>query len=78
MEKTATITGTVVLGYDKHPALPKECVCCPDQPSHVRLKRLHLPDHADGIDDWLKRTFDFKKLEGKRIKVTAELIDAGN
>lgn len=78
------IVGTVELDYSRNPRKPKQCLCCPSFPSHVYSEGFKLdpfetyfPDYfTRDLDHWLRSQFDFKSLEGRRIKITAELLDA--
>jgi hypothetical protein len=82
------IIGKVVLkhtheisGYEDK---PKDCVCCPGARSHVYQRIFELPEYTPdrfstslrrSLDFWIKSNFDFMKLEGHRIRVTAELVE---
>jgi hypothetical protein len=81
------IIGTVVLLHSNQ--LPgrenekKDCICCPDFPSHVFGINFKLPPYPSvfpehfgrSLDYWVQSMFSFTKLEGRRIRITAELID---
>lgn len=79
------IIGIVVLFHSNqiegHENETKRCICCPDFPSHIYGMKLELPEYDTSftsdrrIDRWLESVFDFKKLEGRKIKITAELAD---
>lgn len=80
------IIGTVRLGHSNqipgHENEEKVCICCPDFPSHIYKRSLELPEYptdypkhfGSDLDLWVKSMFDFKKLEGRQIKVTIELL----
>lgn len=81
------IEGTVKLGHSNqiagHENEKKVCICCPDFPSHVYQVSLDLPPYPTDYPEhfgrdlnlWVKSMFDFKKLEGRKIRITAELVD---
>ncbi len=80
------IVGTVILRHSNQ--LPgrenekKICICCPDFPSHVYGLDFALPAFGSAypehfgrnLDLWLRSMFPFKKLEGRKIRVSAELV----
>jgi len=80
------IIATVVLGHSNQ--IPgreekkKDCICCPGFPSHVHHVGTELnafpsryPSHFPrDLDNWLYSTFDLKHLEGRKIRITAELL----
>lgn len=83
---SATIEGTVVLGHSNQiegrENEPKQCICCPDFASHIYSMRLDLPEYPSRfpkhfgrrVDYWIESNFDFKKLEGRKIRITVELV----
>jgi hypothetical protein len=81
------ITGTVRLKYDADEAAKgkKVCIDCPDFPGHVFSMYLELPPYPTSHPEhfgrdlklWIDSVFRFKSLEGRRIRVTAELVPEG-
>ncbi len=81
------ITATVVLGHaNQIPGRENEkkiCICCPGFSSHVYMIGTELsnftsryPSHFPrDLDNWLYSMFDLKDLEGRKIRITAELIE---
>lgn len=58
-----------------------DCICCKGR--HIFWKGIVLdefesdfPDHFPvNVDQWLRANFDYDSLEGKKIKITAEIIE---
>lgn len=78
----AEITGTIELSYDREPDTKKLCICCPGFPSHVYgqdfvlgFNSSRFNDVPATLTDWLRDIFPFKDLDGRKIRITAELID---
>ena len=71
-----TITGTVEVQRSHS----SQCICCDGQ--HVTCARLVLddytsfaPGHIKGsLLDWLDSSLDLKLLEGRRIKISVEVL----
>lgn len=89
MKTKHEITGRVKLHYS-HEIPGKEneekaCICCPGHKSHVYMQEIVLPEYASrypahfglNLDGWVKSMFPFMKLNGRAIRVTAELVDEG-
>ena len=83
----ASIIGVVKLGHTNqvggYENREKECICCPDFPSHIYKTELVLPSYPSAhmgrnVDLWLRSVFEYKKLEGRKIRITAEVLDENN
>jgi hypothetical protein len=78
------ITGTIELSYDRSGAKPNVCICCPDFPAHVFAVGLQLdpypnswPEHFHAGRDlnlWVKSMVGMKHLEGRRLRVTVQVV----
>jgi hypothetical protein len=79
------ITGTVGLCYNQTPRPGSgPCRCCPGKPGHVFSTSLDLDAFASRFPDhfgmevryWLESVFAYTQIEGRRIRITAELLPA--
>lgn len=76
------IVGQIECRRDANPEKPKQCICCPGFESHVYQTAFVIPYvQARGarqlqgdLDDWLHGLFEFKELDGRQIRITAELL----
>lgn len=71
------ITGTVKLGR----STSIECVCC--EGSHIysvdvaldTFKSVYPKHFKMDVENWIYSNFPLKHMEGRRIRITAEIID---
>jgi hypothetical protein len=83
----AEIIGTVSLMHSNQlPGRedePKVCICCPGFASHIFGINFDLPEYPTddpkhfgrNLDRWLQSSFPLKQMEGRRIRITAEIIE---
>lgn len=75
--KIETVGTVTLLKSVLKPGEKKVCICCPGHESHVFGMFLALqeaPDRDFAIATWLKEHFNYLNLEGRKIKITAELL----